>query len=125
MAYEITWEDVKNTAVDIADELEAFTTAQRDLVINMTTRRVPASVYLDDTFDARRYYAAHWANMSITPAAGEGTRSSESIGSVSTGVTLAVNNPPPDKTILETHYGREFHHIRESHYTGFYISTIL
>ncbi len=120
MAFEITWEDVKDTAQDIADELEAFTTKQRDRIINMTTRRVPENRFSDDTFDARCYYAAHWANMSITPPAGEGTRASESIGSVSTGVTLAVNNPPPDKHILETQYGRSYWHILQSRFTGFF-----
>jgi len=117
---DITWADVQNTAIDIADELEEFTPAQRALVIDMTNRRIAQSRYLDDTFDARRYYAAHWANMAITPPAGEGTRSSESIGSVSTGVTLAVNNPPPTQTILETHYGREFWHIMQHRYAGYY-----
>ncbi len=117
---DITWSDVQNTAIDIADELELFTPAQRALVIDMTNRRIAQSRYLDDTFDARRYYASHWANMAITPPAGEGTRSSESIGSVSTGVTLAVNNPPPTQTILETHYGREFHHIMQHRFVAFY-----
>jgi uncharacterized protein DUF4054 len=121
MAFEITWEDVVNTAQDIADELEEFTTAQRDLVINMTNRRVSEKRFSDDTFDARRYYAAHWANMSITPPAGEGTRASESIGSVSTGVTLAVNNPPPDKHILETQFGRSYWHIMQTRYEAFYV----
>lgn len=117
---DITWADVQNTAQDIADELEDFTPAQRDLIISMSNRRIPESKYFEDTFDARRYYAAHWANMAITAAAGEGTRANESIGSVSTGVTLAVNNPPPERTILETHYGRSFWHIMQAHYTGFY-----
>lgn len=121
MAYEITWEDVKNTAIDIADELELFTQDQQDLVVNMTNRRIAASRYLEDTFDARRYFAAHWANMAITPPAGEGTREIEAIGSVSTGVTLAVNNPPSDKTILETQYGRSFYLIMQAHFDAFYV----
>ena len=117
---DITWEDVKNTAHEIADDLEAFTPAQKELVINKTNRRITQKKYIEDTFDARRYYAAHWANMAITPPAGEGTRSSESIGSVSTGVTLAVNNPPPDRTIQETQYGRSFWHIMQAHFVAFY-----
>ena len=121
MAYEITWQDVIDTAHDIADELEGFTQSERDLVINMTNRRVPESRFDEDTFDARRYFAAHWANMAITPPAGEGTRSSETVGSVSTGVTLAVNNPPPTQTILETQYGRSYWFILRSKYTGFYV----
>jgi hypothetical protein len=121
MAYEITWEDVKNTAGEISDDLDNFLPDQQDLILNMTYRRIAESRYLTDTFDARRYYAAHWANMIITPPAGEGTRSSETIGSVSTGVTLAVNNPPPNLTLLETQYGRSFWHIMQSHYDGFYV----
>jgi len=121
MAYEITWDDVKNTAIDLADELELFTDDQKNLILNMTNRKIAASRYLDDTFDARRYFAAHWAALAITPPAGEGTRASESIGGVSTGVTLAVNNPPADKTILETQYGRSFHLIMQGHYDGFYV----
>lgn len=121
MAYEITWDDVKNTAIDIEDELGAFTTAQQTLVLDMTHLLVPESRFLTATFDARRYYAAHWANMAITPPAGEGTRSSESIGSVSTGVTLAVNNPPPDKHILETQYGRSYWTILKTKFEGYYV----
>lgn len=117
---DITWQHVKDTAQDIADELEDFTPSQQDLIISMTNRRIPESKYREDTFDARRYYASHWANMAITAAAGEGTRANESIGSVSTGVTLAVNNPPPELSILETHYGRSFYHIMKASYTGYY-----
>jgi len=117
---DITWQDVQNTAHDIADNLEDFTSTQQDLIVNMVNRRITEAKYIEDTFDARRYYAAHWANMAITPPAGEGTRASESIGSVSTGVTLAVNNPPPSQTILETQYGRSFWHIMQAHYVAFY-----
>lgn len=120
MAYEITWEDVKNTAMDIADELDEFTTVQQDRILNFVNRRITESKYDVETYDARCYYAAHWANMAITPPAGEGTRMSEGIGSVSTGVTLAVNNPPPNRTLLETQYGRGFYHIMQSRFTGFY-----
>lgn len=122
MAYpDITWDDVVNTAQEIADDLAEFTPDQQNLVITMTNRRVPVSKFGDDTFDARRYFAAHWANMVITPPAGEGTRSSETIGSVSTGVTLAVNNPPPDRTILETQYGRSYYFIMRAHYDAYYV----
>jgi hypothetical protein len=114
MAYEITWQDVESTARDIQDELGYYTPAEQKLILDMTHRRVSAAKFLEETFDARRYYAAHMASMADNPPAGEGTRSSESIGSVSTGVTLAVNNPKPTQNLLSTVYGREFYLIRES-----------
>ena len=114
--YEITWEDVKNTAQDLADELELFSPPQEKLVLDEATRRVPEVRFTTDTFDARRYYAAHIAALAITPSAGEGTRSSESIGSVSTGVTLAVNNPKPEDSILETQYGRNYWRILKANF---------
>jgi len=121
MADEITWEDVKNTAIDIIDELDKFTAGQEKLIIDMATRRISRAKFNDDTFDARRYYAAHTASMAINPPAGEGTQASESIGSVSAGVTLAVNNPKPDQNILSTIYGREYWRILQSNYRPFHV----
>ena len=121
MASTITWEDVKNTAIEIADELDAFTPQQESLVVNMANRRIPVSKFGDDTFDARRYYAAHQAAIAAGPSAGEGTTSSETIGNVSTGVTLAVNNPTPDKNFLSTVYGREYWNILQANYQAFYV----
>lgn len=120
MAYEITWQDVIDTAIDIADDLDLFTPSQQNRILNFVNNSIAETKYGVWTFDARCYYAAHWANMAITPPAGEGTRASESVGSVSTGVTLAVNNPPPEKTILETQYGRSFWHIMQRRYVGAY-----
>ncbi len=117
---EITWQHVKDTAIDLADMLELFTPSQQGLVLDMANRRIPESRFLDDTFDARRLYAAHLAAMADGPSAGEGTRSSESVGSVSTGVTLAVNNPDAKHNLLATTYGREYYEIRKSKFAGFY-----
>lgn len=121
MAFEITWEDIKNTAIDISDELDDFTTAQQDLIINAATKWVPESRFLTDTFDARRNYGAHLAVMYNGPAAGEGTRSSESIGSVSTGVTLAVNNPPARQRVLSTVYGEIYYHYEQKHFQHLFV----
>ena len=117
----IAWEDVKNTAIDNIDLLDAFTPAQEKLVVDMANRRVPISRFGDDTFDARRFYAAHQAIMAVGPAAGEGTQANESIGSVSAGVTLAVNNPTPDKNYLATVYGREYWNILQANYQHFFV----
>ena len=124
MAYpEITWDDVMNTAVDIADDLAELTLAQQDLILNLVNARITKSRYITDidTFTARRFLAAHAATKAITPPAGEGTRSSETIGSISTGVTLAVNNPTPQNGILETQYGRDFWSWMQSRYMAFYV----
>lgn len=117
----ITWDDVKNTAIDLLEDLDDFTPAQEKLVIDMAIRRVPVSRFGDDTFDARRYYAAHIASMAINPAAGEGTQSSVSIDSFSSGVTLAVNNPKPDENILSTVYGREYWKLMQSNFQHFFV----
>lgn len=117
---EITWENVKDTALDLAEFLELFTPSQRSLILGMANRRIPESRFLEDTFDARRLYAAHLAAMADGPAAGEGTRSNESIGSVSTGVTLAVNNPDAKHNLLATVYGREYYQIRLAQFTGYF-----
>lgn len=119
--YEITWEDIKNTAIELIDDLDEFTPAQQKLVLDTATRRVPEARFNADTFDARRYYAAHLAAIAITPPAGEGTRSSESIDSFSTGVTLAVNNPTAKQNFLETVYGRVYWNILETNYQPFFV----
>lgn len=121
MAVTLTWEDVKNTAIDSYDELESFTPAQRDLVLNATVIHVPESRFLTDTFDARRYYAAHLAIMHFGPAAGEGTQSSVSIDSFSAGVTLAVNNPPANQRLLSTVYGELYFHYEQKHFQAFFV----
>ena len=121
MALPVTWEDVKNTAIDNIDELEDFSQAQQDLVLDAAILWVPEARFLTDTFDARRFYAAHLAQMHFGPGAGEGTRSSESIGSVSTGVTLAVNNPPANQRILSTTYGALYFHYERKNFTGFFV----
>jgi len=117
----ITWEDIKNTAVDISEELEDFTTAQQNLIIDAATRWVPQSRFLTDTFDARRNYGAHLAVMYSGPPAGEGTQSSVSIDSFSTGVTLAVNNPPAKQRILSTVYGEVYFHYENKHFTALFV----
>lgn len=121
MAVTLTWEDVKNTAIDNSDELDEFSPAQQDLVLNATLKWVPESKFLTDTFDARRYYAAHLAAMHFGPAAGEGTQSSVSIDSFSSGVTLAVNNPPASQNILSTTYGRTYIYYERKHYQPFFV----
>lgn len=121
MAVTLTWEDVKNTAIDNLEELDEFTQAQQDLVLNATVIHVPESRFLADTFDARRYYAAHIATLAIGPAAGEGTQSSVSIDSFSSGVTLAVNNPKANERILSTTYGELYHHYEQKHFQAFFV----
>ena len=121
MAFEITWEDIKNTAIDISEELDDFTTAQQDLIINAATNWIPESRFLTDTFDARRNYGAHLATMYAGPAAGEGTQSSVSIDSFSTGVTLAVNNPPATQRILSTVYGEIYFHYEQKHFQAMFV----
>lgn len=116
MAVTVTWEDVKNTAIDIIDELDDFTQAQQDLVLDHAEDWVRESRFItvQRTFDARRYYAAHIASMAINPPAGEGTQSSVGIDAFSSGVTLAVNNPKPEENILSTVYGREYKRLERS-----------
>ena len=121
MAFEITWEDVLNTALDIRDELEELTTAQQDLILEDATEWVPESRFLNDTKRARRYFAAGLATFAVGPAAGEGTRSSESIGSVSTGVTLAVNNPTARERVLSTVYGERYFHYEQKHFQAMFV----
>ncbi len=108
---EITWEDVKNTAIDIREELGSFTAPQEQFVLDLANDDVPLSKFGKKTFAARCYYAAHHATIRYGPPAGEGTQSSVGVDSFSSGVTLAVNNPTPDKNILSTAYGREYHAI--------------
>jgi len=120
MAQEITWEDVKNTAVDIREDLDGFTQPEQDLIINLVNTQLTTAKYDSKTFDCRRFLAAHLAALALTPPAGEGTRAGESIGSVSTSVTLAVNNPTAKEGLLETQYGRQFWTWMQSRYTAFY-----
>jgi len=121
MAFEITWEDIKNTAIDIEDELNEFSLPQQSLIIAAATSWVPESRFLTDTFDARRNYGAHLATMYLGPAAGEGTLSNVGIDSFSASVTLAVNNPPARQRILSTVYGELYFHYEKKHFTGLFV----
>lgn len=123
MAVTVTWEDVKNTAIDIIEELDEFTQAQQDLVLDHAEDWVREARFLtvQRTFDARRYYAAHVASMAINPPAGEGTQNMVGIDAFSSGVTLAVNNPKPEKNILSTVYGREYKRLENSVYPAFFV----
>lgn len=120
MAFEITWEDVLNTAIGLRDELEELTTAQQDLILEDATEWVPESKFLNDTKKARRYFAAGLAVFAVGPAAGEGTQSSVSIDSFSSGVTLAVNNPTAKERVLSTVYGERYFHYEQKHFQAFF-----
>jgi len=119
--YEITWEDVMNTALEEKDGIKEFTASQVKLVINEASRRVKEVRFGADTFDARRYLAAHIAMMMIQISAGLGTEGSISIGGVSTSHTMPVNNPTAEQNILSTIYGRQYYELSRSKYIPFYI----
>jgi hypothetical protein len=121
MTYEITWEDVLNTALGERPNLEPFTPPQQELVLNEATARVTTTRYGTRTFDARRYLAAHIACMMTQVSAGEGTEGSSSIGGVSVSHTMPVNNPTALQNILSTVYGRQFEEIRRSRIEAFYV----
>lgn len=121
MAYEITWEDVKNVSIELVEELEEFTPAQKKLVLDAAIRQVPENRYLTDTFEARVYLAAHLSTINMGPAAGEGTQNNVGIDSFSSSVTLAVNNPAAKNGILATVFGREFYRLQQQNFTGFYV----
>lgn len=117
---QITWEDVLNTAILEASESELdptglnnFTDRQKEMIINEANRVVLFARWQDLTFDGRRYYATHKAMLAITIAAGQGTTSSENIGSVSVGMTMAVNNPTAEQGQLETHFGRQYYELKK------------
>jgi S-adenosylmethionine hydrolase len=113
----ITWQDVLDTAILEADQespsfdpysLQNFTENQQLMILDLASKKVLIARWTDLTFHGRRYYATHKAMLAITPAAGEGTTGSESIGGVSVSKTLAVNNPSAEQGILETHFGRQY-----------------
>ncbi len=108
MACEITWDEVKAVAKVISAELEAFTTVERDLVLEEVYEEVPA-IYGDPlTKILRRYYAAHVAANQLVETAGEGAFTSETIGSVVFGKNQPVNNPQASEEYYETVYGRRY-----------------
>lgn len=108
MAYEITWEDVKNTAKIIADKLDTFTTPQRELILEEANCHVPESYGGKWTKILRRYWAAHIAEQSTLETAGEGAITSDVIGSISASKNQPVNNPQASEPHLETTYGRMY-----------------
>ncbi len=82
-----------------------FTVAsEQEFFLNAAARRFRRIEYGDCTAEIQAYAAAHFAQMAGTEAAGEGPPSSETIGGVSIGRTLPVNNT--DETWGETIYGR-------------------
>lgn len=107
MAYEITWQNVLDTAKSEAATLAAFSAPQQQLILDETYCAVPP-VYGSWTPTMRRYYAAHIAVQSTLESAGEGAITTESIGSVSFNKNQPVNNPQADQPLLETIYGRQY-----------------
>jgi hypothetical protein len=103
MAYEIIWQDVLDTAKDEATNLAAFTVPQQTMILDETYCAVPET-YGDWTL----IYAAHIAVQSTLESAGEGARTSESIGGVSSNKNQPVNNPSAKESLLETTYGRQY-----------------
>lgn len=107
MTYEITWDDIKNTAKFIAEKLDEFTEIQREMIINEAYCHVPET-YGALTKTLRRYWAAHIAEQSTLETAGEGAITSEVIGSISSSKNQPVNNPNAHEGHLETTYGRTY-----------------
>lgn len=108
MAFEITWDEVKLTAKNIAVDLEKFTTEARNMILAEANCEVP-EVYGDGwTQILRRYWAAHIATQSTLESAGEGAIVSAVIGSISSAKNQPVNNPSAEQYWGETHYGRAY-----------------
>lgn len=108
MAFEITWDDVKLTAKDIANKLAAFTVEAQDMILAEANCEVP-EIYGDGwTQILRRYWAAHIAEQSTLESAGEGAIVSAVIGSINSAKNQPVNNPSAEQYWGETHYGRAY-----------------
>lgn len=105
--YEITWQNILDTAKDEVVALTAFTLSQQELILSETYCAVPP-VYGEWTTILRRYYATHVAVQSTLESAGEGAETTEVIGSVSTNKNQPVNNPSSALPMRETTYGRQY-----------------
>ncbi len=117
----IVWEDVKLTAY-LEHEVSKFnpaglaniSEAAQAYILEEANDEV---IYLrwgpKRTFHGRRYYAAHKAMLAVTGAAGKGSHSGESIGSISVSDTMAVNNPDAMNGMLETHFGRQWYELQK------------
>jgi len=116
----ITWQDVEATAVlEFAESefdpagLANIPTFSQELILDEANRVVKFFRWSENTYDGRRYYAAHKAMLAVTEAPGKGSHSGESIGSISVSDTLAVNNPDAMNGMLETHFGRQYHELEK------------
>jgi hypothetical protein len=120
----IVWDDIINTAVLEAAVskfnpagLSNVSEASQELILEEANREVLYFRWQARTFDGRRYYATHKAMLAVTGAAGKGSHSGESIGSISVSDTMAVNNPDAKDGQLETHFGRQYHELRKKAYS--------
>lgn len=112
----IVWKDVLRVAKLEANKskldpigLENFTTEDQDWFIQQSYDVVVLENWnLPYAYYGRVYYAAYAAFMSITPGAGEGAVTSESIGNVSIGRNQSTNNPSADEADRENHFGRQY-----------------
>ena len=117
----ITWQDVIDTALTEAEELEEYSVSLQKRIIDNATREVPFSKYGDWTKEMRSLLAAHHAVRRKTMPAGEGTLSSSSIGGVSSSNTMAVNNPTAKESLFETIYGRDYYQYKKNLRTPLYV----
>jgi len=117
---EIVWQDVLDTAILEADQeslsfdpysLQNFNDNQKTMILHLAEQKCFFVRWGILTFHGRRFYAAHKAALAITPASGEGTTGSESVGNISISKTMPVNNPSAEQGILETHFGRQYYEL--------------
>ncbi len=116
----VTWEDIKLTAF-LEHAVSEFNPAglanipiaAQDLILEEANREILYLRWAGRTFDGRRYYATHKAMLTVTGAAGKGSHSGESIGSISVSDTMAVNNPDAMNGMLETHFGRQWYELQK------------
>jgi len=109
MAVLYEWEQVVSS-MKSRPEVAGVDQLSQDLVaIEISVRVNPENFHSSDAaLICQIALACHVVEMQFQDSAGEGSLSSESIGGISKGRTMAVNNALTDENIRATTYGRRY-----------------
>lgn len=114
MAYPVTFEEVLDIMDGERSKFENITTRTQEFIFAKVDLQVDPAKWGDMYKYGFTYLAAHGIALAVDKAAGSGTLSSESLGELSQGFTMPVNNPDAKNGLLSTQYGREYADLRDT-----------
>jgi hypothetical protein len=114
MDYPVTFEEVLDVMNGELSKFENITVRAQETIFTMVDKLVGEDYWGDLYKEGFLYLSAHYFALSVDRVAGSGTLSSESLGEISQGFTMPVNNPTAREGLYSTQYGRTYAEIRDT-----------